>query len=104
MGKSFLSLRLIGTALLTAGLLFVGALNIQQKRLYVIPDDGCSWIQTATGVVQARVVAEDGPCERAGVQEGDILRAINNELVTSDQDVTRALYELRVYSRAKYTL
>jgi two-component system NtrC family sensor kinase len=104
MGKSFLSLRFVGTLLLTAGLLIVGALNIQQKRLFVIPDDGCSWIQTAAGVVQARVVIDDGPCERAGVREGDILRAINGRDITNDQDVTRALYDLKVYSTAKYSI
>ena len=55
MGKSFLSLRFIATALLTLTLLTVGGFNIQQKRIYVIPEDGCSWIQTSAGV-QARAV------------------------------------------------
>ena len=55
MGKSFLSLRFVATALLTLGLLTVGGLNILQKRIYGIPYDGCSWIQTDAGA-QARAV------------------------------------------------
>lgn len=103
MGKSFLSLKFVAVALASMALLLLGGLNIWQKRLYVTPEDGCSWIQTPEGV-QARVVTEDGPCERAGVREGDLLRAINGQNVTSDLDVTRTLYTLGIYSSAKYKL
>ena len=65
MGKSILSLKFVATALLTLGLLTVGGLNILQKRIYGIPYDGCSWIQTDAGV-QARAVVSGGPCEVAG--------------------------------------
>ena len=103
MGEKFLSLRFVGTALLTLGLLVIGGFNIQQKRSYVIPDDGCLWIQTDKGI-QAQVVVEDGACERAGVQKGDLLRWVNNKKIESDRDVTRALYGVGVYSTARYTV
>ena len=103
MGEKFLSLRFVGTALLTLVLLTIGGINIWQKRMHVIPDDGCFWIQTEEGV-QARVVAAEGPCGRAGVQEGDFLRSINNKRILSEQEVTETLYALGVYSTAKYTL
>ena len=103
MGEKFLSLRFIGTALLTLGLLIIGGFNIHQKRSYVIPEDGCLWIQTDAGV-QAQVVVNDGACDRAGVHEGDLLRSINYMKIESDRDVTRALYSVGVYSTARYTL
>ena len=40
MGEKFLSLRFVGTALLTLVLLTIGGINIWQKRMHVIPDDG----------------------------------------------------------------
>jgi two-component system, NtrC family, sensor kinase len=103
MGESFLSLRFVAVTLLSVSLLILGGLNIQQKRIYKTPEDGCSWIQTPAGV-QARVVAEDGPCERAGVREGDQLRAIDGRPITNVLDVTRTLYGLGIYASAKYTL
>ena len=103
MGKSFLSLRFIATALLTLTLLTVGGFNIQQKRIYVVPEDGCSWIQTSGGV-QARAVVKGGPCQEAGVSEGDFLREINGRPVATDGDVTKALYALRPVSTAIYKL
>src|SRR5687767_4518614 len=101
MGKTFLSFRFAATALLTLGLLIVGGLNIQQKRMFVIPDDGCLWIKGPYGV-EGRVLVEDGPCDRAGVEDGDLLKSINNKPIVSDEDVAKALYGVGVYSSVKY--
>jgi two-component system, NtrC family, sensor kinase len=103
MGERLPALRFAATILLTLGLLVIGGFNIQQKRIHVIPDDGCFWIKTTQGV-QAEVVVEDGPCERAGVLKGDLLRGINKKPILSDQDVAKALYDAGVYSTVKYTL
>ena len=103
MSGRILSLKFVATAVVTVGLLILGGLNIQQKRLWVVPEDGCSWIQTAAGV-QARVVAEGGPADRAGIREGDILTAINGRPVVSDQDVTEMIYELGIWKTPTYTL
>jgi PAS domain S-box-containing protein len=100
-GKLFYP-KFLSIAVLTIGLLVMGGLNIQQKRLWVVPEDGCLWIQTPAGVM-ARVVQEDGPGARAGIEVGDVLKAINDEEVHSDQEVTRILYGL-LYSSATYTL
>jgi PAS domain S-box-containing protein len=103
MGEKFLSLRFVATALLTLGLLIIGGFNIYQKRSYVIPDDGCLWIQTSKGV-QAEGVFPESACDRAGVHEGDFLRSINSEKIETDADVTRALYGVGVYAIARYEL
>jgi two-component system, NtrC family, sensor kinase len=103
MSERVFSLKFVATALFTVGLLILGGLNIQQKRLVVAPEDGCFWIQTPQGV-QARFVSVGGPGFRAGVQEGDILKKINNRIIATDQDVTEILYELGVYKTPTYTL
>jgi len=103
MAGGFLSPKFAATVVLSIGLLVLGGLNIQQKRIWVAPEDGCFWIQTPAGV-EARVVTKDGPGDRAGVQEGDILKAINGRSVASDRAVTEILYELGVYATATYKL
>ncbi len=102
MGKSFLSLRFVATALLTLGLLTVGGFNILQKRIYVIPEDGCSWIQTEAGV-QARAVVSGGPCEAAGVKEGDFLREINGQVRRDRQGCHKGALRTLACLDAPYT-
>ena len=103
MGRSLISPKFVLIGVLSVGFAIMGGLNIQQKRIWVVPDDGCLWIQTPAGVV-ARVVQEDGPGARAGVREGDRLKAINGQAVTSDQSVAQILYGLGLYSSATYVL
>jgi PAS domain S-box-containing protein len=62
-----------------------------------------SWIQGPEGI-QARLIVPDGPAEKAGIQRGDILKAINGESVRNDRHVTQILYELGIWSRATYMI
>jgi PAS domain S-box-containing protein len=78
-------------------------LNIREKRIYVSSEDGCTWVQTASGV-QARVVTQEGPCDRAGIREGDFLVAINDRPIENESDVPTMLYALGPYSNPTYTL
>lgn len=103
MGKDFLSLRFVLTGLLSLALLLVGGLNIQEKRIYVTWEDGCTWMHMA-GRVQARSVTQDGPCQRAGVLEGDVLLAINDHPVQNEADVPKTLNDLGPYPTVKYGL
>src|SRR5213594_2479951 len=103
MPRKIWSVKYVATVLLTLAVLILGGLNAQQKRRYVPPDDGASWIQGIEGV-QARLVFPDGPAEKAGIRRGDLLKAINGQAVQNDRQVTRVLYELGVWSRATYTL
>jgi two-component system NtrC family sensor kinase len=103
MGRKIFSFKYVATVLLTIAVLILGALNVQQKRRYTPPDDGVSWIQGAQGI-QARLVVPDGPAAKAGIQTGDLLKAINDEQVRNDRHVTQILYELGVWSRATYTM
>src|SRR2546430_4981872 len=103
MRRKVWSVKYVATVLLTVTVLILGGINAQQKRRYISPDDGASWIHGTDGV-QARLVVPHGPAEKAGIRLGDVLKAINGQTVQNDRHVTRVLYELGVWSRATYTL
>jgi PAS domain S-box-containing protein len=103
MGRKILSFNYVAIVLLTIAALVLGGLNVQQKRLYIPPDDGASWVQGAEGV-QAQLVVRGGPADKAGLRAGDILKAINGQPVRNDLHVTQILYELGPWQRATYTV
>lgn len=99
-----LSFRLIATVILSLGLIILGGLNVRQKRQWVAPDDGVSWIETAPGVIEATRVLSDGPGGRAGVEVGDILDRVAETEIQNDRHVTQVLYDLGAWSQAEYIL
>jgi PAS domain S-box-containing protein len=90
-------------ALLSLALVVFGILNFQQRRLYQLPDDGVSWVDTPQGVV-AWIVAPDSPAERAGINQGDRLEAINSAPVKRAVDAVREVFRSGVWSQATYDL
>jgi PAS domain S-box-containing protein len=103
MNRKIFSFGFISAILLSVVLVVLGGLNIQQKRKWVAPEDGCSWIQTDSGI-EARQVVADGPCDRAGIRPGDLLKEINGRSVESDRHVTQLLYEIGVWQKADYAV
>jgi PAS domain S-box-containing protein len=103
MAQKIFSFKYIAALLLTVGILILGGLNAEQKRRYMPPDDGASWIESSGGV-EARLVLPDGPADKAGIQRGDVLKAINGQEIQNDRHVTRILYGLGIWSRAMYRI
>ena len=103
MSRKIFSFNYVATVLLTIAILILGGLNVQQKRRYTPPDDGASWVQGPDGI-QARVVVRGGPADKAGIQSGDILKAINDQTIRNDRHVTQILYELGSWQRATYSI
>ncbi len=103
MTQKIFSFKFGAAVLLSLGILILGGLNAQQKRRYVPPDDGASWIQSSIGV-QARLVVPEGPADKAGIQRDDVLKAINGQAIQNDRHVTQLLYGLGVWSRATYRI
>ncbi len=93
----------LSLALLSLVLLGFGILNYQQRDEYQIPDDGVSWIDSQQGVT-AWIVARGGPGERAGIHEGDLLKAINGQPVTTQAEASQQIYRLGVWTLATYNL
>src|SRR5208337_3782630 len=93
----------LSLALLSLVLVGFGLLNYQQRSQYQAPDDGVSWIETPQGVT-AWIVERGGPAERAGIHEGDILKAINGQPITTQAEAGQQIYRLGVWSLAAYSL
>jgi len=88
---------------LTAVLLSLGILNLQQQSSYQIPEDGVSWADSADGV-KAWIVSADGPGYRAGIREGDLLSEVNGVAIRRGSDATREVFRNGVWSRLVYDL
>ncbi len=93
----------LSLALLSLVLVGFGILNYQQRGLYPIPDDGVSWIESPQGVT-AWIVVRGGPADRAGIREGDLLKAINGQPITTAVEAVQQIYHLGVWSLAAYSL
>jgi len=88
---------------LTAVLLSLGILNLQQQSSYQVPEDGVSWADSADGV-KAWIVSADGPGYRAGIREGDLLSAVNGVAIHRGSDAAREVFRSGVWSRLVYDL
>jgi two-component system, NtrC family, sensor kinase len=93
----------LSLALLSLVLVGFGILSYQQRSLYQVPGDGVSWIESSQGVT-AWIVVKGGPGDRAGIREGDQLKAINGLPVTSATDAVQQIYQLGVWTLANYSL
>ena len=93
----------LSLALLSLVLVGFGILSYQQRALYQVPGDGVSWIESPQGVT-AWIVAKGGPGDRAGIREGDQLKAINGSPVASATDAVQQIYQLGVWTLANYSL
>jgi PAS domain S-box-containing protein len=89
--------------LVTVTLTVLGIINSIQKAKYVIPEDGCGWVGSSRGL-EAYIIEQNGPAEKAGIQKGDILEAISGKQIKRERDVTQQLYTLGVWAKANYTI
>ncbi len=90
-------------AVVSIALVFLGAVNFRQKRIYRIPTDGVTWVESHLGL-RAVKVNPNGPGARAGIQAGDYLLSINGHDVHRTVDATKEIFQSGVWSRATYSL
>ena len=97
--------RLIAVAVALASIVLVvfAALNLEQRGLYQLPDDGVSWVDTSQGV-KAWIVVRGGPADRAGIREGDILAALSGKAVRRAADAVSEIFRSGVWSQVHYQL
>ncbi len=90
-------------ALATVALLVLAVFNLLAEQHYDRPDDGVWWREGKGGLVADRVIP-DMPGERAGIQNHDLLTAVNGSPVTRIADLERALYRTGSYGLVNYSV
>src|ERR1700756_843914 len=93
----------------TAGFLFLLTLaacvfawiNFQKEHEFQIPSDGIWWLESR-GHLTADKVEPNGPGDKAGIREGDVLTAVNGRDVKTTPALQRQLYGVGVWSKATY--
>jgi len=93
----------LSLAILSLTLIVFAVLNLQQRVRYRLPEDGVSWVDSQRGV-QAWIVTPDGPGDRAGIREGDLLESINKKPISTAADAGRAIFSVEVWSQVNYSL
>jgi len=90
-------------ALVTLTAVIFAVLNFQQRSRFISPSDGVTWIDSEQGVVALHVVP-GGPADRAGIHEGDRVRAVNGRPIYRPTDVTRVVWHAGPWAEVRYQI
>jgi len=93
----------VSLAILSLTLISFAVINLQQRVRYRLPDDGVSWVDSEKGV-HAWIVTPDGPGDRAGIREGDLLESIDKKPIHTAADAGRQIFGDDVWSQVIYVL
>src|SRR5271154_1167859 len=88
-------------ALLTLAAIVFAVLNFQQRSLYVLPDDGVTWMDSPSGVI-AWHVAPGTPADRAGIKQGDYVESLHGTKIHRATDVTKLLWRAGPWTEVRY--
>ena len=86
--------RLLAQFALVAALLGLAVANVHERWTFVEMDDGVLWSESAGSIV-AEVVAPGSPAARAGIEQGDVLVAIDGASIEAPQQVVDLLHRAR---------
>ncbi|MBI4461853.1 MAG: PAS domain S-box protein, partial [Acidobacteria bacterium] len=90
-------------ALVTLAAVVYAVVNFNQRAHYVRPYDGIDWEKTSAGV-EAGIVWQDTPGDRAAIRPGDILLSIDGRPIHSPFDVTKQLFRAQPGTQLSYEL
>jgi two-component system, NtrC family, sensor kinase len=88
-------------ALLTLAAVIFAVLNFQQRSRFVVPDDGVTWTDTASGVM-AWHVAPGTPADGAGIKQGDYVESLRGTKIHRATDVTKLLGRAGPWTEVRY--
>jgi two-component system, NtrC family, sensor kinase len=90
-------------AVATVGLVLLAVWNFRQEGQFQQPYDGVWWSEAQGGLV-ADYVEPDHPGQRAGIQTGDLLTAVDDTPVKHSSDLNRALGRTGAFGKAEYSI
>jgi len=91
----------VSLALLTLTAMVFAVLNFQQRSRFVVPDDGITWMDSASGVM-AWHVAPGTPGDRAGIKQGDYVESLHGTKIYRATDVTKLLWRAGPWTEVRY--
>jgi len=92
-------------AVLTVGLVLLAVWNFHQEGQFPQPDDGVWWAEAGNGSgLVAQKVLPGKPGQRAGLEPGDLLTAVDDVPVERLADLERGLYRTGAYGTARYSI
>jgi hypothetical protein len=96
-------MRSTSTVAVVAGLLVLAALNVARRATWSEVEDGVLW-RSINGDVVAGEIARGTAAERAGLQPGDVLDAIDGRPIGSVDEVVGALHASAPGQRLHYAI
>ncbi|MGA8011908.1 MAG: ATP-binding protein [Candidatus Acidiferrales bacterium] len=91
----------VSLALLTLAAMVFAVLNFQQRSRFIVPDDGVTWMDSASGVM-AWHVAPGTPGDRAGIKQGDYVESLHGTKIHRATDVTKLLWRAGPWTEVRY--
>ena len=90
-------------AVLTLAAVVFASINYSHESHFQLPTDGVWWAESNGGLI-AQKVLPGGPGERAGIEAGDLLTAVNDHPVHRIASLQRQIFSTGIYSKAVYTV
>ncbi len=90
-------------AALTVAAVILASVNYTHENDFQVPTDGVWWAESNGGLVAQKVLA-GSPGERAGIEAGDLLIAVNDRPILRIASLQRQIFSTGIYSRAMYSI
>jgi two-component system NtrC family sensor kinase len=90
-------------AALTFAAVILASVNYSHENEFQVPTDGVWWTESSGGLLAQKVLAAS-PGERAGIEAGDLLTAVNDHRTLRIASLQRQIFATGIYSRAMYTI
>ena len=90
-------------ATLTVAAVILASINYSHESQFSTPTDQVFWAEAPGGLIAQKVIAH-GPGDRAGIEPGDLLTAINNHRTPRISAEQRQLFATGIWSKATYSV
>jgi two-component system NtrC family sensor kinase len=90
-------------AVLTLAAVVFASINYSHENAFQLPTDGVWWAESSGGLVAQKVLPAS-PGERAGIEAGDLLTAVNDHRTLRIASLQRQIFSTGIYSKATYNI